>query len=160
MGEAAVAGGSSIASLGLGAMSDIMAGEGKQASYDMQAARAKRAAEFGRLQGAMTDTAYREDLNTTLSNIDVIRAAARVDPTSPTTVAYEDRQRTLSERQRMAAGLSIRSQVDEDEASAKFLREAGDFALTQAYLQAGTRILSGAAQGAGGGKAPLAIARS
>jgi hypothetical protein len=51
----------------------------------MQAERAERAAQFGKLQATLADTTMRENLNTTLSNIDVIRAAAKIDPTSPTT---------------------------------------------------------------------------
>lgn len=127
----------SIAGLGLSAYSTIAKGQGAKSSYEAQADRAARAAEFGKLQAEQTDLHFRDELNTTLGNIDVIRAAAHIDPTSPTTAAVEDRQRMLSDRQRMTSLLSIKSQVSEDEASSAYLRKAGDFALTQSYIKAG-----------------------
>lgn len=133
------AGAASIASLGLSAYSSITKGQGTKAADEMQAARAERAAEFGKLQAGLTDTHFREELNTTLSNIEVIRAAGRIDPTSPTTAAVEERQRMLSERQRTAALLNIESQASEDEASAAYLRKAGDYAVSQSYLEAGIK---------------------
>lgn len=140
------AGPASIASLGLGVFSSIEKGLGTQAADEMQAARAERAAEFGKLQASMTDTHFREELNTTLGNIEVIRAAANIDPTSPTSAALEDRQRMLSERQRSASALTIKSQIDENEASAKYLRQAGDFAATMGYVNAGINVASAVAK--------------
>lgn len=154
MGEAAGgssgsgAGAASIASLGLSAYGSVLKGEGTQAADEMQAAKAERAAEFGRLQAGLVDASMRENLNVTLGNIDVIRAAGRVDPTSPTTAAVEDYNRMVGERARTAQELSIRSQVAEDEASAQYLRQAGDFALTQGYLSAGVDVLKGVAKAA------------
>lgn len=149
----AIAGPASIASIGFSAASDIMKGEGTQAADDFQAARAERAAQFGMLQATLTDTTMRENLNTTLGNIEAVRAAAGIDPTSPTTAALEERSTHLSDRQRMAAVGSIRSQAAEDQASAKYLREAGDFAVKQSYLAAATDVaggLSGGKNGKGG----------
>ncbi len=133
------AGAASIASLGLSAYSSILKGQGTKAANEAQAARAERAAEFGKLQAELTDTHFREELNTTLGNIEVIRAAGHIDPTSPTTAAIEDRQRMLSGRQRGAALLNIRSQIAEDLSSADYLRKAGDFAVSQSYLEAGIK---------------------
>jgi hypothetical protein len=147
MGEAAIASGSSIASLGLGAFSSVLKGYGTQAADEMQADRARRAAEFGKLQAELTDTQFRERLNTTLSNIEVIRSAARIDPTSPTTAALEDFETMKSERQRTVAGLNIRSQIDEDEASADYLRRAGSFALGMGYFDAFTKIAGAVGKG-------------
>src|SRR5438093_1112218 len=93
---AAAAGASvaSIASMGLSAYGSVLGGKAKKqeldfqgSQYGMQADRASRAAEFGKLQASLTDTVLRENLNVTLGNIDVMRAAAHVDPTSPTTAA-------------------------------------------------------------------------
>lgn len=134
------ASGASIASLGLSAFSSITKGQGTQAADEFQAAKAERAAQFGRLQAELTDTTMREQLNTTLSNIDVIRAAGRVDPTSPTTAAIEAHNTMLSDRQRTAALLNIKSQISEDEASAKYLHEAGDYALKMGYVDAGVKV--------------------
>jgi hypothetical protein len=148
MGEAAGASGASIAGLGLSAFSSIAKGEGTKSAFDMKADKAKRAAEFGRLQADLTDTTMRENLNTTLGNIDVIRAAGRIDPTSPTTAAIEDRQRMIAERQRSAALLTIRSQVAEDTADAEYFRKAGQYALDTSYLDAATGVLGGVAKAA------------
>jgi hypothetical protein len=134
------AGGLSIASLGLGVFSSLTKGQATKASDEFQASKAERAAEFGKLQAGLTDSVMREQLNTTLSNIDVIRAAARTDPTSPTGAAIEAYDSKIANRQRTAALLSINSQVAEDEASAKYLRQAGDYAVSQSYLDAGIKV--------------------
>lgn len=147
MGTAAQnASGSSIASLGLSAYSSVLKGEGAEASYEMQADRAKRAAEFGKLQAGLTDTVMREQLNTTMGNIEVIRAAAHIDPTSPTSAAVIDFEHMKGERQRAAAELTSRSQIAEDEASADYLRQSGAFALRMGYFDAATKLASGVAK--------------
>lgn len=151
MGAAALAGGSSVASLGLAAAGTIMKGEGEKSADEFRADQAEQAARFGREQADLTDVSMREKLNTTLANIDAIRAAAHIDPTSPTTTAVEEWQRTLSNRQRTAAVVSQKAQASSDEASAKYLREAGDFALTQSYVSAAAGVAGGAAKGLGPG---------
>lgn len=139
---------SSLASLAFGVAGSITKGEGTKAADDFQAARAERAAQFGRLQADLTDVTYRDELNKTLANIDVVRAAQRVDPSSPTTAAIEAREQLVSDRQRTAAVLTQRSQAAEDEASARYLRQAGDYAVTQSYIEAGTKVASAAAKAA------------
>lgn len=146
-GAGAGASGTSIASLGLGAASSVLKGFGQQSSLEMQSKRAERAAEFGKLNAELTDTTMREQLNTTLGNIDVIRAAARIDPTSPTTAAVEALETMKGDRQRSAATLSLRAQAAEDEASARYLHQAGDFAVLTGFLDAGTKLAGGFAKG-------------
>lgn len=141
------AGAASIASLGLSAYSSITKGQGTKAADEAQAKRAERAAEFGKLQAELTDTSFREELNTTLGNIEVIRAAGKIDPTSPTSQVLMDRQEMISNRQRTAALLNVRSQVSEDEASAKYLHEAGDYALSQSYMEAALKGASAVSKG-------------
>jgi hypothetical protein len=147
----AAAGASSMASLALTAMGTISAGQGADAADQMKADQAERAADFGKLQATLTDTTMRENLNTTLGNIEAIRAAGNIDPTSPTTAAVLDRQTQISNRQRTAADVSINSQVEADEASASYLRQAGSFAVTQSYLQAAAGVAGGVAKGASSG---------
>lgn len=139
-GGGGAAGPLSIATLGLSAFSSVAKGSASQSSYGAQADRAERAADFGRLQANLTDVTLRDELNRTLGNIDVIRAAGRIDPTSPTTAALLERETMVSDRQRNAALLNIRSQVNEDEASATYLRQAGDYALRMGYLDAGIKV--------------------
>lgn len=148
MGEAAgsAAGGASLVSLGLGAFGTIMKGQGVKAADDFKAAQAEQAAEFGRLQATLTDTTMRERLNTVIGNIEAVRAAGHVDPTSPSVGAVEDWQTKISDRQRIAQDVTLRSQAASDDAAAAYLRKAGDFAVTQSYLQAGTDIAGGYAK--------------
>lgn len=134
------AGALSIASLGLGVFSSLSKGSATKASDDFQADKAERAADFGKLQAGLTDSVMREQLNTTLSNIEVIRAASHTDPTSPTGAAIESYDSKIANRQRTTALLNINSQVSEDEASANYLRQAGDFAVSQSYLDAGVKV--------------------
>lgn len=134
-----------------GAYASVMKGEGTKAADDMQADRLSRAADFGRMQAGLTDTTMRENLNTTIGNIDAIRAAGRIDPTSPTTAALEARQTQIGDRQRNAALLTIRGQVAEDEAGADFMRKSGDNALLQGYISGGLQIAGGIAKGFTGG---------
>lgn len=129
-----------VASIAGTAGASVMKGMGQKAGMDAQAMRAERAATFGKLQAEQSDLKFREELNTTLGNIEVIRAAAKIDPNSPTSAALMDRQRTLSDRQRMTAGLNIQSQIDQDLADASYLRQSGDFALQMGFLDAGTKI--------------------
>lgn len=152
MGAAApIAGIASIASIGLSAMGTISKGEGEKAADEFKAARAEESAKFGRLQADLTDTTLREQLNITLSNIDAIRAPGNIDPRSPTGAAIADRNIAVSERQRLASEVSLRSQAASDEASARYLRSAGDYALTSSYIQAGAGVLGGVAKGFGPG---------
>lgn len=140
------ASGASIGALGLSAYSSIMKGQGTQAADNAAADRADRAAQFGELQAGLTDTVMRENLNTTLSNIAVTRAAMHTDITSPTGVAVAAHNTMLSDRQRTAALLTIDSQVAQDKADANYDRQAGRYALDQGYIGAGIGVAGGVAK--------------
>lgn len=142
-GSGSGASGASLLSIGLSAYSDVEKGAATQSADDFKAAQANEAAKFGRLQADLSDTTSHERLNTTLGNIDAIRAAAHVDPTSPTTAAVEDWQTQISERQRLATSGTLRSQANTDDASADYLRKAGQFAQEQGYLNAGIDVATG-----------------
>lgn len=143
--EVAVA--ASVGSLALDAGSSILGGQGKKAEQDYLAARDQRAAELGRLRAAQTDVALREELNTTLGMIDVQRAAANIDPTSPTTAVLKEAETSQSDRQRTTKIAGINAQVDEDLASARYRKSAGDTALLGGYLGAGGKVLKGIGAG-------------
>lgn len=138
------AGGSSLLSLGLSVAGDIMGGEGQKSAADFKAAHLEQAAAYGKVQAAQTDAQFSEDLNRTLGNIDAIRAAANTDPTSPTSDAIRGTQTYMSERQRTTSVNNILAQARTNEADAKYVREAGDFAVTQSYFKAGTRVANAA----------------
>lgn len=139
---AGLAGGSAA----LGAVSTIMKGEGTQAADDMQADQLTQAAQFGETQAKLTDTTMRQNLTTTLGNIEAVRAAANVDPNSPTSVAMMDQSTQRSDMQRMAAVGSIRQQDETDIASSDYLKQAGDFAVTQSYIGAAAGVATAAAK--------------
>lgn len=145
MGAAAgVAGVASLASIGLSAAGSVMKGAGTQAADDMQADQAQQAAEFARTQASLTDTTLRQRLNMTLSNIDAIRASGGVDPSSPTTAAVEDWNKQLSDTQRLAQDVLLRTQAATDDAGARYLRSAGSYAMTQGIVGAGISLAGGA----------------
>lgn len=159
MGAAAapVASISSLASLGFGfagamdkSQADQMRGEATNAQDQFQADQAEEAATFGRLQANLTDVTMREQLTKTISNIDAIRSAGNVDASSPTTAAIEDFNREISDRQRTAAVVTARSQADMDEASAAYLRQAGQFAISMGNVASNADMMSGFASLAGG----------
>lgn len=140
------ASGTSVASLGLTIASDITSGSSTKSADDFKAAQAERAAEFGITQANLTDVTMRENLNTTLGNIESIRAAANVDPSSPTTAALMERNTALSDRQRTATVVTERAQAADDLASADYLKRAGDFAVKQSYLKSATDVASALAK--------------
>lgn len=148
---APIAAASSLASIGLSAMGTIAKGEGEQAADNFKAARADEAAKFGRLQADLTDTTMRQQLNITLSNIDAIRATGNIDPRSPTGAALEDQSEERSDLQRISKEVTLRTQANSDEAGAAYLRQAGDFALSQSYLGAAAGVAGGLAKGLGSG---------
>lgn len=157
MAAAPIAAVSSIASLGFGfagamdkAQADTMRGQAVNAQDQFEASQSDRAARFGRLQAGLTDVTMRERLTSTLSNIDAIRAGGNVDAASPTTQAVEDFNRKISDRQRMAAVVTARSQADAEEAKAAYLRQSGQFALAMGDTAANADMMAGFANLAGG----------
>lgn len=152
MGEAAAGGGSSIASIGLSVASTLNKGYGEQATQEFMAERDQRAADIGRIRAVQTDVHFREQLNTTLANIDAIRSAANIDLASPTSAVLKAEEARVSDRERMIKIANLRSQADEDELSAKYRYQVGKRALLGAYLSAGAQVLSaGKLSGGGGG---------
>jgi hypothetical protein len=119
----------SIGALGLGSAPSILKGYGEQQGQEFMAAQAERAAQLGRIKATQTDTALREELATTLGNIDVIRAAANASPLSPTAQSIRAKETEVSDRQRTQAVANIRAQVAEKEAEAEYRRKAGNIAL-------------------------------
>lgn len=100
-------------------------------SSEMNADRADRAAEFGKVQASLTGASFTDDLNRTLGQIEVMRAAANTDPSSATGAAVMGAQRDKSDLARRAAMMSQYGQIAEDEAGAKYLRDAAKFSLFQ-----------------------------
>jgi hypothetical protein len=157
MDPATLAVGASIASVGFKAAGNVMQGKAAQSSAeaaaskaDYDAARSERAAEFGRIKADQTDAHLREELAVTLHNIDAVRAASGVDPTSPTGQAIKDNETYISDRSRFSQVTSIRLQAEEDERAAGYSRSlatyqraVGKQALKLGYLNAAGTVLGG-----------------
>lgn len=135
MGTAAGAAGPlSAVSPALSIVSGIMKGEGEQSADDFQAAKLKRSAEYAKGAAAETDTQMRENLNLQLSNIDAVRAAANIDPASPTTAALKDRTAMIGDRSRSIQVGNIMAKAAQDEADSNYLTQAGSFAYKMGAL--------------------------
>lgn len=139
-----IAAAASIGSLALNAAEPAIKGFGEKAGQDFMAGQAERAAALGRVKAEQTDTALREELNTTLGNIDVIRAAAGTDPFSPTAMAIKDKEAAVSERNRRIAVSNITAQADERALEAKYRNRAGNLALLGGLAGSASRVLKGA----------------
>jgi len=97
----------------------LISGIGGAVGYGKQAQDAKNAATTGRIQANQIDTGYRDELNSTINNIRAIRAGTGVAANSPTTLAIEDENRRVSDRNRTRDVASRRIQADQSERDAR-----------------------------------------
>lgn len=138
-----VAAAAAIGSLALNAGSSVVKGIGEKQGQDFMAGRDERSAALGRVKAEQTDAQLRDELDTTLANIDVTRAAANADPFSPTALAVKANETRISDTARNTRVASLLQQADEDQASAAYRRHAGNMALLGGVLGAGGKLLSG-----------------
>lgn len=120
----------------------ILGGQAEKQKYAAQALKMQEAAAWGRVRAVETDTAFREELEQTMSNLKAIRAGQNADISSPTSVALEDRAREVSDRRRQTEVANIRRQVSQAESDAVALRRAGSAALTSSWIRGAPDILS------------------
>ncbi|MDQ0132665.1 hypothetical protein J2T08_000566 [Neorhizobium galegae] len=113
----------------VGLAGSLIGAFGEKQGQDYEAAKSKRAAEVGRVQADQIDSSYREELNSTISNIRAIRASAGVGANSPTGMAIEAKQEKTSDRDRRIDVGSKRMQATQDDADAKFRKSAAKTAL-------------------------------
>lgn len=113
----------------LGLAGSLIGAFGQKQGADYEAAKSKRAAEIGRVQADQIDSSYRQELNSTISNIRAIRASAGVGADSPTGMAIEAKQQQTSDRDRKIDVGSKRMQATQDEADAKFRKSSAKWAL-------------------------------
>jgi hypothetical protein len=136
--------GTSAASLALVGYSSILKGQTESNADQYQAARLDQAATYGNLKGVQAGGQMTRNLNTTLGNIDAVRAAANADPNSPTGAAISDDQETIGNQQTGITVNSILQQSRQDTADAAYYRSAAGKALFASSLSAGADILKGA----------------
>src|SRR5579863_2092889 len=94
------AGGMSLASAGLSAYSTILQSQGTATADQYQAEKLDTDATYGNLKAVQTGGQMTRNLNTTLGNIDAVRAAANADPNSPTGAAVRDNAEEIGTEQK------------------------------------------------------------
>jgi hypothetical protein len=141
------AGGMSIASAGLTAYSTILQSQGTASADEFQAAKLESAATYGELKAVQTGGQMTRQINTTLGNIDAVRAAAGADPSSPTGAAVRDNQENIGNEQRGITVNSILQQSRQDSADAAYYKSAASNALFSGEIGAAAGIAKGIGQG-------------
>lgn len=113
----------------IGLAGSLVGAVGQYQAQNHAAAQSKRAAKVGRIQADQIDASYRDELNSTISNIRAIRATAGVGANSPTQMAYEDEQEKVSNRDRKIEVGSKQMQANQDEEDARFRKSSANWAL-------------------------------
>lgn len=110
-------------------LSGIVGAYGVSQGQKHQAAQAKQQAEVGRMQADQIDTAYRDELSSTISNIQNIRASTGAAAFSPTGMALEEGQKKISDRNRTRDVASRNMQATQLDKDAKFLKSSATASL-------------------------------
>lgn len=110
-------------------LSGLVGAYGQYQASQHAAQQSERAAQVGRIQADQIDASYREELNSTISNIRAIRASTGVGANSPTGRAIEADQERISTRDRRIDVGSRRMQANQDENDARFRRSAATVSL-------------------------------
>jgi len=141
---APIAIGASIASVGFSAQAEREKARGDAAAAQFEADRAKRAAAYGRIRADQTDAQLREELSTTLANIEAVRAAQNVSPDSPTALALAGEETRVADRERRNRVFSIQAQADEDDRTALYKQRVASDALRSGNTRALAKLVGGA----------------
>lgn len=139
------AGGNSIASVGLQTYATLLQAQGTATADTFQADRLTTAARYGDLKATQTGAQMTRSLNTTLGNIDAVRAAAHADPNSPTGAAFRDNQEMIGDTQRGIAVGNIEAQANQDRSDAAFYRQASSSALLSGDISAAAGVFKAVA---------------
>jgi hypothetical protein len=146
----ASAGPVSLASAGLSAYSTLLSSQGTATADDYQAEKLDTAATYGQLKAVQTGGQMTRNLNTTLGNIDAVRAAANADPNSPTGASYRENQEDIGDQQKSITVNSILQQSRQDTADADYYRSAASNALFAGDISAAAGVVKAAAPLLGG----------
>ena len=142
-GGGSAAGGNSLMSIGLSAYSTILQSQGTADADNWQAAKLENAAVYGDLKAVQTGGQMTRSLNTTLGNIDAVRAAANTDPSSPTGVAVRGNQEAIGNEQRDITVNSILQQSRQQRDDATYYKSAAENALFAGKIGAAAGIAKG-----------------
>lgn len=146
-GAGSAAGNTSLASLGLSAYSTMLQAKGTADADNFQSDKLESAATYGDLKAAQTGGQMTRQINTTLGNIDAVRAAANSDPNSPTGAAVRDNQETIGDNQKNIAVDSILAQSTQGRNDAAYYKSAASNALFAGDISAASGIAGGLAKG-------------
>jgi hypothetical protein len=105
----------------------------------------ENAAKYGDLKAVQTGGQMSRSLNTTLGNIEAVRAAAHANPNSPTGAAVLDQQEELGTEQRLTTVNSILAQANQDRSDAAYYKSAADHALLAGEISTAAGIAKGLA---------------
>jgi hypothetical protein len=141
----------SIASAGFSAGGSIMKGQGTNAADQYQSQRLQQQAEYGRLKATQTSAQMGEQLNNSIENTMVARAASGTDPSSPSNAAVIARGEEIGDRQKNISVDNIQRQANQDESDSAYMRWAGNQALNASYLSAGASVAGAFGKAGAGG---------
>ena len=150
MGQAAAAGGMSLAGMGFTMLGQYVSSRGEAAGEKFKAEELEQQAQYGELKAAQTNAQMTKNLAITLGHIDAVRAAAHTDPTSPTGAAVRGEIEETGEMKKEITVENILQQSRTDEANAAYMRSAASNALLSGDVaMIGTAFsgLSGAMKG-------------
>jgi hypothetical protein len=121
----------------------VMQAQGQSAGAKAQQIKAQKQAQIARVQADQADTAYRDELSTTLANIDTIRASANVASNSPTAFALRDQANEDSTLQRQRKVAGIRMQANQLDQDAAFYGSAARNYMSAGLVNAGGQLAGG-----------------
>jgi asparagine N-glycosylation enzyme membrane subunit Stt3 len=139
------AGGNTLMSIGLSAYSTMLSAQGTASADEFQAAKLENAAKYGELKAVQTGGQMTRSLNTTLGNIDAVRAAANTDPNSPTGIAMRDYAEQTGTDQKTTTVNSILAQSLQQKNDAAYYRSAASDALFAGEISTAAGIAKGIA---------------
>src|SRR6516162_2716833 len=145
MGQAAAAGGTSLAATGFAMYGEYLKSRGEAAGEKFKAEELEQQAQYGELKAAQTNAQMTKNLAITLGHIDAVRAAAHTDPTSPTGAAVLGEVEATGEMKKEITVENIFQQSHMDEANAAYLRSSASNALLSGDIAMLGTAFSGAA---------------
>lgn len=118
-----------MAAAALGLVGGLVGAYGQYQAGQYQAQQSQRAAQVARVQADQTDASYRDELNSTISNIRAVRSSAGVGANSPTGMAIEAGQERTSDRDRSIEVGNKQMQATQYENDARAQRSSAKWSL-------------------------------
>ena len=145
MGQAAAAGGMSMAAIGFKVLGDYTSSRAEAGAEKNKAELFEQQAQYGELKAKQTNAQMTRNLAITLGHVDAVRAAAHLDPTSPTGAAVRGEMEAQGEMRKGITVENILQQTRMDEANAAYARSQASNALLSGNIAMLGDIFSGGA---------------